>query len=500
MKLWILYSKYYETNAIYSPELMCKAAKEQGLEYELYYFDYFTLKLVNGIQQLFYRTERVTKLPDVVFSRGYYLELLEYLERNGCHIINSYEGMKLVKNKYETSLILKDLKIKQPKTIFIRNSDYDFLVSELGSPFIMKDNFGSQGKGVYLIERKEELEIILNDNPLITFIYQEYIESSRGKDVRFYVVGNKIVGVLKRISQSEDFRANVSQGGKVEPYEVTEELKNQALEIANKLNIEIGSVDFLFGKNSELIFCEANGNAAFSGFIKLNYPMQKIFMEYIKNKYDNFKNIIAQKKELTLKRNSFEVVKGCVPILLSAPHNVEQVREDRKKPLDLGTGHLLLKTINESGAYGIIKTNCVGKIGEVDDDPNYEVEHPYKQKIIELVNKNKIKAVIDIHSLSKDRTEQINLGINGGKNIQNNFELLEKVKALFFENGFYVTIDTPFYAGENTVSANVSKGANIFSLQIEINSKLIHLKDKRNEFLLITEIMRQMIALLNNEL
>ena len=426
MNLWILYSKYFEENATYSPELMCKAAKEQGLEYKLYYFDYFNLKLVNGVQQLFYKTERITKLPDVVFSRGYYLELLEYLERNGCHIINTYEGMKHVKNKYKTSLLLKDLKIKQPRTIVSRNIDYDFLVNELGSPFIMKDNFGSQGKGVYLIERKEELEIIVNDNPLVTFIYQEFISSSKGQDLRFYVVGNKVIGAIKRISQSEDFRANVSQGGRVEPYEITQDLKEQALKIANKLNLEIGSVDFLFGENNELIFCEANGNAAFSGFIKLKYPMQTIFMEYVKNKYHNFKNIIAQKKELTLRKNSFEVVEGSVPILLSAPHNVEQVREKQKKPLDLGTGHLLLKTVNESRAYGIIKTNCIGKIGEVDDDPNYELEHPYKEKIKELLNENKIKALIDIHSLGKDRPEQINLGINDGKNIQNKFELLEK--------------------------------------------------------------------------
>ena len=71
---------------------------------------------------------------------------------------------------------------------------------------------------------------------------------------------------------------------------------------------------------------------------------------------------------------------------------------------------------------------------------------------------------------------------------------------MFLKNGFYVTIDTPFYAGENTVCADISEDTNIFSLQIEINSKLIHLKDERNKFLITTKVLNQVVTLLDKEL
>lgn len=291
MKLWILYSKKHETTAVYSTELMMNAASKFGIEHELFYFNYFRLVIINNKETLFYKNQQVTQLPDVVFCRGYYIELIKYLEKNGVKIINSAFGMQSVKNKYETHVQLTKINVSQPKTMFANFAAYQDIVNMLGSPFVMKDNLGSKGNNVYLVKSEQEFNEIKTEHETtrIDFIYQEYIASSKGRDIRVYVVGDTVVGAIKRVSENEaDFRANLSQGGSAHVFELSEELKKLSIEICKTLKLEIAGLDFLFDENNQPIFCEANGNAAFSGFVKFGYKMQEIFMQYIAKTYSKF--------------------------------------------------------------------------------------------------------------------------------------------------------------------------------------------------------------------
>ena len=223
-----------------------------------------------------------------------------------------------------------------------------------------------------------------------------------------------------------------------------------------------------------------------------------MFFTYIKNKYGNYLNIIRQKNFLTNEKTSFEIITGNNSIIFSAPHNVMQVRNLQIKPLDLGTGHLLLNIVNKTNSHGIIKTNCVCEIGVKDDDANFEENHPYKIALSNYIKQHNIKYLIDLHSMEKDRPEQIKLGINGGENIQHNETVLNTIKDIFYNNGFLVSIDMPFNAGEGTISNYIEKTNNIFALQIEINSKLIHLKDPRNQFYKITTTLQEITTYLNS--
>ena len=63
----------------------------------------------------------------------------------------------------------------------------------------MKENEGSQGKGVYLIENEDDYNNVyqkINDE----YFCQEFIESSYGMDIRVYVLGDRVLGCVKRIS------------------------------------------------------------------------------------------------------------------------------------------------------------------------------------------------------------------------------------------------------------------------------------------------------------
>ena len=193
--------------------------------------------------------------------------------------------MIIVRDKLKTHQIVNELGVKQPKTLYCKYPDFNLLKDELKLPFVIKDNNGSRGMNVSLIEDENSMRDIIENNPSIKFIFQEYISDSKGRDLRLYVVGDKVVGSITRVATGDDFRANVSLGGVGKEIEVPLSLETQSINIAKRLGLNICSVDYLYS-NNDYIFCEANGNAAFSAFIKLGYKMQDIFMKYIKEKYN----------------------------------------------------------------------------------------------------------------------------------------------------------------------------------------------------------------------
>ena len=84
-----------------------------------------------------------------------------------------------------------------------------------------------------------------------------------------------------RINEN-DFRSNISLGGKSLPYTVTEEYKRVAEKVANILKLDYCSVDFFITEDNEPIICEVNADPALTAIEKLGkVNVAKIYAEYI---------------------------------------------------------------------------------------------------------------------------------------------------------------------------------------------------------------------------
>jgi RimK family alpha-L-glutamate ligase len=121
------------------------------------------------------------------------------------------------------------------------------------------------------------------DTPKILLV-QEYIDAKPGEDLRVYVIGGKVIGAMKRHAPEGDFRANISAGGRGEPFEVNNEIDYLAREAARICGLDIAGIDLLFDKDGYKI-CEANSAPGFEGFE--NYCQVDIagqIAEYIKYK------------------------------------------------------------------------------------------------------------------------------------------------------------------------------------------------------------------------
>jgi RimK family alpha-L-glutamate ligase len=157
--------------------------------------------------------------------------------------------------------------ILAPKTFDnIGYTNYNFLkdvVDRLGFPLVLKECFGSFGQQVYLIRDEEELLAQVKQIGTRPMLFQEYLESSFGRDIRLQVVGGKVIAGMYRYSEGGDFRANLTIGGKMRPYPPSERQCELAIHSCETIGLDFAGVDLLFGKDEEPIVCEVNSNAHF---------------------------------------------------------------------------------------------------------------------------------------------------------------------------------------------------------------------------------------------
>ena len=234
------------------------------------------LQVVNNIEAIEIFSKKDFKRPDFVIFWDKDVKLAKYLESIGIKVFNSSESIRLCDDKSLTYLSLNNLGFKQPKTVFspliyyhnlAEDDEYiDFILSHFSFPFVFKECFGSFGQQVYLINSKEELIDRIKKCDVWPFVIQEFIKESKGRDLRIYVVGDKVVGAMKRENKNGDFRANIEIGGVASKYEANKLEKELALKVAKELKLNFCGVDILFGEGDDRILCEVNSNAYFTKF------------------------------------------------------------------------------------------------------------------------------------------------------------------------------------------------------------------------------------------
>lgn len=209
-------------------------------------------------------------LPRQGASTPYFsLAVIRHLERLGVNTFNSSQSIEIVKDKLYTQQILAANNFPVPRTMLARYPLNDELIEEtIGFPVVVKTISGSQGSGVFLCENKDNLEdlmqLIDTAKTQANFIIQEFIRTSKGRDLRVFIVGSRVIGCMERTSLDGSFKANFSRGGEVKSFPVNKEIEWLATESARVLNLDIAGIDLLFdGENFKV--CEANSSPGFKG-------------------------------------------------------------------------------------------------------------------------------------------------------------------------------------------------------------------------------------------
>ena len=143
----------------------------------------------------------------------------------------------------------------------------------------------SMGEQIALIESKEDLDNLYKQYGMEKeWLFEEFITTSFGRDMRFYSIRGEVVACMQRKSKG-DFRANVALGASVEPYEITPQIRQIAKDVYEQTGLDFLGIDLLFGKEKPY-FCEINVMPGLEGIEKASgVNVAKKIIETIKKDF-----------------------------------------------------------------------------------------------------------------------------------------------------------------------------------------------------------------------
>ena len=229
----------------------------------------------------------IEKKKPRIFYKGEYLDNFEAVIPRigasvtfyGTAVVRQFEMMKVFSTVESVALVrsrdkLRSLQILAraglglPKTAFTNDTkNVDQVINSVGgAPCVIKLLEGTQGLGVVLAETQKAAESVLEafNGLKARVIVQEYIKESKGADIRAFVVGDQVVGAMKRQAKEGEFRSNLHRGGSAEVVNLSDKEEYAALRAAKAMNLSVAGVDMLQSSRGPLIL-EVNSSPGLEG-------------------------------------------------------------------------------------------------------------------------------------------------------------------------------------------------------------------------------------------
>ncbi len=225
---------------------------------------------------IFYHGEKITGVDAVIPRIGasvtfYGASVVRQFEMMGIPTAVESQALVRSRDKLRSLQIMARSDVGMPKTVFTNYSKEvkKIIDSVGGAPLIVKLLEGTQGYGVVLAPTKKAAESIIEafHSMKARVIVQEFIEEAKGADIRAFVIGNKVVGAMKRQGKEGEFRSNLHQGGTGELIKLSKRERQVALTAAKVMGLSIAGVDLLQSERGPLVL-EVNSSPGLEGIEK----------------------------------------------------------------------------------------------------------------------------------------------------------------------------------------------------------------------------------------
>jgi ribosomal protein S6--L-glutamate ligase len=157
-------------------------------------------------------------------------------------------------------------------------------------PLIVKKSVSSKGKGVYKCTSKHEVYQLIEEESLKVgdLLFQEMVDYQG--DIRVFVLGNKVLGAMRREPQAGQWKGNVAQGAIAYPIDIDNSIRQMALDVVAMQHAELIGVDIMMPKTGPIII-ETNRAPQFQGFeAATGVNVAKEIVTYLEEKYAKISN------------------------------------------------------------------------------------------------------------------------------------------------------------------------------------------------------------------
>jgi len=258
---------------LYSTRRIREAAAARGHIVKTLDILRFTISLEEEFPDLRYNGRPLSSydavIPRIGASVTYFGNaVVRQFEQMEVFCANSSLGIAISRDKLRALQVLSKHDIGIPPTEFARRREDVLPAIERvgGAPVIIKLLEGTQGVGVILAESAKVAEAIVEtlQSARQNVLIQKFVAESKGKDLRAFVVGDRVVAAMRRVAQGSEFRSNVHRGGSAEPVTLSEKYEETALRAAQIMGLRIAGVDMLEGADGPQIM-EVNSSPGLEG-------------------------------------------------------------------------------------------------------------------------------------------------------------------------------------------------------------------------------------------
>ena len=214
------------------------------------------------------------RLPDAVFVRtvagGSFesvtmrLGILHALRELGVMVWNDARAIERCVDKSTTSFALARCAIPTPHTWALQTlAAARAIVATEPGPLVLKPLFGSQGRGLRLIRRPDELP----DAEGVAGVYylQRFVGVERDgfHDFRLLVSSGRVIAAMMR--HSAEWITNIKRGGRPVTVAANDAMKALAVRAAAAVGADFAGVDLLYDASGRPWVLEVNSMPAWSG-------------------------------------------------------------------------------------------------------------------------------------------------------------------------------------------------------------------------------------------
>jgi ribosomal protein S6--L-glutamate ligase len=257
----------------YSTRRLREAAVARGHNVKVLDTLKFSIEVEQGAPDLYYGSKHLSDYDAIIPRIGasitfFGMAVVRQFEQLDVYTPNPAHGIANSRDKLRCLQILSRHDIGLPHTAFVRRKQDVLPAIERvgGAPVIIKLLEGTQGVGVILAESVKVAEAIIEtlQSTKQNVLIQKFVGESSGRDIRAFVVGDRVVAAMRRTAQGGDFRSNVHRGGLAEPVELDETYRDTAVRSAQILGLKLAGVDMLEGKEGPQVM-EVNSSPGLEG-------------------------------------------------------------------------------------------------------------------------------------------------------------------------------------------------------------------------------------------
>ena len=258
---------------LYSTRRLKEAALARGHKVRVLDTMQFGIYLESGQPDLTFRGKPINRYDAIIPRIGnsitfFGTAVVRQFEQMGTYCLNTADAIMASRDKLASMQELSTHNVGIAETAFVRNSsDILHAIKTMGgAPVVIKLVSGTQGIGVILAESDKVAEAIIETLGSIkqNVLVQKFVSESKGRDIRAFVIGDRVVAAIRRTAAGQEFRSNVHRGGSAQAVELDPEYERTAVQAAQILNLHVAGVDMLEGADGPVIM-EVNSSPGLEG-------------------------------------------------------------------------------------------------------------------------------------------------------------------------------------------------------------------------------------------